>query len=115
MYASINASEKKLSTSEAEQHNTKHHNNSVSLTKGQQKKIMTQNGKAVHPPNPDLAGAASALKDADTGVRRDSQIKLISIPIIQCNLNKAHGAQIELLNKINKLTSYIAIITEPYC
>ena len=39
----------------------------------------------------------------------------LNIPIIQCNLNKAHGAQVELLNKINKLESYIALITEPYC
>ena len=35
--------------------------------------------------------------------------------IIQVNLNKAHGDQVELLNKINKLSSYIAFVTEPYC
>ena len=51
----------------------------------------------------------------DSGGRRDSQIREINIPILQCNLNKAHGAQVELLNKINKLKSYIALITEPYC
>ena len=37
------------------------------------------------------------------------------IQVIQVNLNKAHGAQVELLNKINKLKSYIAFVTEPYC
>ena len=37
------------------------------------------------------------------------------ISIIQVNLNKAHSAQIELLNTINTQTSYIATITEPYC
>ena len=47
--------------------------------------------------------------------RRDSAVKSLNIPVIQCNLNKAHGAQVELLNKINKLESYIALITEPYC
>ena len=37
------------------------------------------------------------------------------ISVIQVNLNKAHGAQVELLNKINKLKSYITFVTEPYC
>ena len=37
------------------------------------------------------------------------------IQAIQVNLNKAHGAQVELLNKINRLKSYIAFVTEPYC
>ena len=37
------------------------------------------------------------------------------IEVIQANLNKAHAAQIELLNKINDTDSYIAFITEPYC
>ena len=41
--------------------------------------------------------------------------KDINISVIQVNLNKAHGAQVELLNKINKLETYIAFITEPYC
>ena len=38
-----------------------------------------------------------------------------SISIIQVNLNKAHAAQVELLKKTNKLESYIALLTEPYC
>ena len=38
-----------------------------------------------------------------------------SIKVIQVNLNKAHGAQVELLNKINRLNSYLALVTEPYC
>ena len=38
-----------------------------------------------------------------------------SISIIQVNLNKAHAAHIELLNKINTLETYIALVTEPYC
>ena len=37
------------------------------------------------------------------------------IEVIQANLNKAHAAQIELLNKINDTDSYIAFITEPSC
>ena len=37
------------------------------------------------------------------------------INIVQVNLNKAHAAQVELLKKINKLDSYIALLTEPYC
>ena len=45
----------------------------------------------------------------------DDRIVSTKINIIQVNLNKAHGAQVELLNKINKLGSYIAFVTEPYC
>ena len=37
------------------------------------------------------------------------------LQVIQINLNKAHAAQIELLNKINKLNTYIAFVTEPFC
>ena len=70
---------------------------------------------AVPPPSPNPAGAASVCKGTDSRVRRDSHKNSLNIPIIQCNLNKAHGSQVELLNKINKLESYIALITEPYC
>ena len=70
---------------------------------------------AVPPGEHDPAGAASAQKGTDSRDRRDSHKKSLNIPVIQCNLNKAHGAQIELLNKINKLNSYISLITEPYC
>ena len=70
---------------------------------------------AVPPSEADPEGAASVQKGTDSRDRRDSQKQSLNIPIIQCNLNKAHGAQIELLNKINKLKSYISLITEPYC
>ena len=45
----------------------------------------------------------------------DGKLTPTKINIIQVNLNKAHGAQVELLNKINKLKSYITFVTEPYC
>ena len=44
-----------------------------------------------------------------------SLFESVEISVIQVNLNKAHGAQVELLNKINKLASYITLVTEPYC
>ena len=47
--------------------------------------------------------------------KRDDKLITTKIHAIQVNLNKAHGAQVELLNKINKLKSYIALVTEPYC
>ena len=50
------------------------------------------------------------------GVRKgDDKLIPTKIQVIQVNLNKAHGAQVELLNKINKLKSYITFVTEPYC
>ena len=47
--------------------------------------------------------------------KKGIQSSIVNINVIQVNLNKAHAAQVELLNKINKLQSYIALITEPYC
>ena len=38
-----------------------------------------------------------------------------TISILQINLNKAHAAHTELLRKINKLDSYIILVTEPFC
>ena len=48
-------------------------------------------------------------------MKGDDKLIPTKIQAIQVNLNKAHGAQVELLNKINKLKSYIAFVTEPYC
>ena len=44
-----------------------------------------------------------------------SKLSRTNIEVFQCNLNKAHAAQVELLNKINKVSSFLALITEPYC
>ena len=68
---------------------------------------------------PDLvAGAVNAAMTTgclvDDGQREKISPKT-EINIIQVNLNKAHSAQIELLNNINKQTSYIAQVSEPYC
>ena len=71
--------------------------------------------QAVLSPGPDPPGADSVKEGTDSGLRQDSRKRSINIPILQCNLNKAHGAQVELLNKINKLKTYIALVTEPYC
>ena len=70
---------------------------------------------AVHLLKPVCAGAANAPGGDGSGSRTDCNLTNLNIPIIQCNLNKAHGAQVELLHKINKVQSYIALITEPYC
>ena len=43
-----------------------------------------------------------------------NQASTVNISVIQVNLNKAHAAQVELLNKMNKRQSYIALIPEPY-
>ena len=66
---------------------------------------------------PGAVNTAPGLIDGGrTGGGTGSQtLPKTEINIIQVNLNKAHSAQIELLNTINKQTSYIAQITEPYC
>ena len=43
------------------------------------------------------------------------KLNIKEIKVIQINLNKAHAAQVELLNKINKIKSYIVLVTEPFC
>ena len=58
--------------------------------------------------------AQVARRQAGDG-KGDGNLIPTKISVIQVNLNKAHGAQVELLNKINKLKSYIAFVTEPYC
>ena len=50
-----------------------------------------------------------------SGVLGAGATNLREIKVKQINLNKAHPAQVELLNKLNKLTSYIALVTEPFC
>ena len=47
--------------------------------------------------------------------RGQASVHKQSISFLQVNLNKAHAAQVEVLRKINKLKSYIALLTEPYC
>ena len=44
-----------------------------------------------------------------------TQVENNNIKILQLNLNKAHTAQVELLNKLNKLETYIVLASEPYC
>ena len=65
----------------------------------------------------------NALRFPPLALRAHSQVgqgqggnsnKVTEVKVIQVNLNKAHGAQVELLNKINKLSTYIALVTEPY-
>ena len=65
-----------------------------------------------------LGQIAPLAQDARLGAglrQGDNNLAPTKISTIQVNLNKAHGAQVELLNKINKLKSYIALVTEPYC
>ena len=47
--------------------------------------------------------------------RESASLKHQNITVIQVNLNKTHAAHVELLNKINTTTTYIALITEPFC
>ena len=65
------------------------------------------------------AGAANAspVGAVGNGSHRPAKttVPKQTISIIQINLNKTHAAHTELLRKINKLESYIALITEPYC
>ena len=56
-------------------------------------------------PNNDVATANSSR----------TQPEKSNIKIIQLNLNKAHAAQVELLNKLNKIETFIVLATEPYC
>ena len=62
-------------------------------------------------------GAANAGRvGLSMGMDRDSaKVSTQVISVVQVNLNKAHAAHVELLNKINKMETYIALITEPFC
>ena len=68
-------------------------------------------------PNSCTTGAANAgrvgrMVDMDP---ESATIRSQAILVVQVNLNKTHAAHVELLNKINKMETYIALITEPYC
>ena len=59
--------------------------------------------------NPVPAGAVGGKNHGPDSLPKQT------ISIIQINLNKSHAAHTELLRKINKLESYIVLVTEPYC
>jgi hypothetical protein len=41
--------------------------------------------------------------------------KLDTIEVLQLNLNKCYQAQIELMQKIKSMKTFIGLIQEPYC
>ena len=61
-------------------------------------------------------GGAGAVNAASVGgFPVTTKVGDTCISVIQTNLNKAHAAQVELMNKLNKLESFIVLASEPYC